>query len=337
MTNSSKPTAAIILGLGNQSLIYPHAVRAELAKLCHVAVENCTPEQIAEHSDALAEVRYLFSGWGAPLLDAKTLAFFPDLEAVFYGSGSIKGVVTEDFWQRDLPICSAWAANAIPVAEFTFAQIILSLKQAYSIPHLVREARSHALPENFADAGAFGTTVGLVSLGQIGCRVATMLKQLDVQVIAFDPFCSPETALDLGVTLVTLNELFSDSRVVSLHAPSLPETKGMITGSLIASLPLGATLINTARGSLIRENEMIETLRQRPDLTALLDVVDPEPAPAESALYDLSNVFLTPHIAGSQGSECGRMGKYMIDECNRLHKGEPLQYKISKADLQNMA
>jgi phosphoglycerate dehydrogenase-like enzyme len=172
----------------------------------------------------------------------------------------------------------------------------------------------------------------------IGRRVATLLRNLDVHVIAYDPFCSPAAAKELGVELVgSLTDVFVRSRVVSLHAPIKPETTGMITGELVGMLPPGGALINTARGILVREDELIAVLRKRTDLSAILDVVYPEPAAPDSPLYDLPNVFLTSHIAGSAGGECARMGRYMVDECRRFLAKEPLQWSVSREAFARMA
>jgi phosphoglycerate dehydrogenase-like enzyme len=332
------PKAAIVLETCNEILIYPPAIRRELDAVCNVVVDQCPKEDIARRAAELADVRFLFSGWGPPRLDAATLAFFPKLEAVFYGAGTISGVVCDDFWATGLPICSAWGANAVPVAEFTFAQIILALKQVHRFPAFLRKARNSARPPHFESGGAFGTTVGLVSLGMIGRRVATLLRNLDVHVIAYDPFCSPAAAKELGVELVgSLTDVFVRSRVVSLHAPIKPETTGMITGELVGMLPPGGALINTARGILVREDELIAVLRKRTDLSAILDVVYPEPAAPDSPLYDLPNVFLTSHIAGSAGGECARMGRYMVDECRRFLAKEPLQWSVSREAFARMA
>jgi phosphoglycerate dehydrogenase-like enzyme len=336
--NNTLPKAAIVLETCNEIRIYPPAIRRELDAICQVVVDNCPKEDLARRAAELAEVRFLFTGWGPPRLDAATLAHFPKLEAVFYGAGTIKDVVCDDFWAAGLPICSAWAANAVPVAEFTFAQIILALKQVHRFKAFLQTARNSERPPHFASGGTFGTTVGLISLGQIGGRVASLLRQLDVHVLAYDPYCSPAAAQKLGLELVgSLAELFARSRVVSLHAPIKPETIGMITGELIAALPPGGALINTARGILVREAELIAVMRERPDLTAILDVVHPEPAPADSPLYDLPNVFLTPHIAGSEGGECARMGRYMVDECRRFLGGEPLQWQVTREAYARMA
>ena len=185
--------------------------------------------------------------------------------------------------------------------------------------------------------GVYESTVGLVSLGQIGSRVARMLQQLDIDVLAYDPFCDADKAASLGVTLCDLPHLFAESDVVSLHIPWLKETEGMITRELMASMKPGATLINTARGKVLDEPGLIEVLEDRPDLFAVLDVTYPEPPKPDSPLYTLDNVMLSPHIAGSTGKEVRRMGRYMIDEFDRYMNNEPLRYEVTPKVLETMA
>ena len=122
-----------------------------------------------------------------------------------------------------------------------------------------------------------------------------------------------------------------------IHTALTPETVGMITGKHIAAMKEGATLINTSRGAVIREPEMVEVLRRRPDLTAVLDVTDPEPPAQDSPLYQLENVFLTPHIAGSTGPECGRMGSYAVKELENYLAGKPPIHGVTREMLRTMA
>ena len=157
-----------------------------------------------------------------------------------------------------------------------------------------------------------------------------MLRAFDLRVIAYDPFVSPAEAAEVGVTLVSLEELFARSDVVSLHPPLLEETVGMVTGQHIAQMKRGATFINTARGEVVREDEMIEVLKRRPDLLAVLDVASEEPPHEDSPLYTLPNVVLTPHIAGSVGQECRRMGQCMVEELARYLAGQPLQWPVTR-------
>ena len=259
----------------------------------------------------------------------------PHLRAVFYGAGSIRYLVSEAFWASNIPITSAYAANAIPVAEFAFAAILLSLKRVWHYERATR--RERAWPAFVPMPGAFRSTVGLVSLGAIGRLVAGHLKSTEAQVIAYDPFAKAEDAQALGVRLVTLEEVFKTADVVSLHTPHLKETEGLISASLLRSMKPGATLVNTARGALIREDELITTLQERPDLTAMLDVTWPVTPAPESPLFDLPNVVLTPHIAGSTGEECKRMGSYMADELERFLRAEPLRWRITRQQMERMA
>ncbi len=175
------------------------------------------------------------------------------------------------------------------------------------------------------------------SLGMIGRMVCERLRTFDLNLIAYDPFVSAEDAAALGVTLCGLDEIFQRADVVSLHTPWLPETVGMITGAHLAAMQPGATFINTARGDVVREQEMIEVLQQRPDLLAVLDVTYPEPPVAGSPFYTLPNVILTPHIAGSMDNECRRTGRIVVEELQRYLKGEPLRWSISRQQAAIMA
>jgi phosphoglycerate dehydrogenase-like enzyme len=115
------------------------------------------------------------------------------------------------------------------------------------------------------------------------------------------------------------------------------ETEGMITGEHLAMMKPNATFINTARGAVVREDEMIEVLQQRPDLFAILDVTYPEPPEPGSPLYTLPNVVLTPHIAGSLDNECRRMGKYAVTELRRYLNGEPPLWGITREQAAKLA
>jgi phosphoglycerate dehydrogenase-like enzyme len=163
----------------------------------------------------------------------------------------------------------------------------------------------------------------------VGRQVRERLRPFDLRVVAYDPFVTSEEARTLDVDLVSLEDLFESSDVVSLHTPWLPETEGMSLGSHLASMKGNATLINTSRGAVVQEAEMVEVLRERPDLWAVLDVTHPEPPEPDSPLHALPNVVLTPHIAGSLGRECRRMGRLVVDELRRYVEGEPLRHEVT--------
>ncbi|MBD3316718.1 MAG: glycerate dehydrogenase [Chitinivibrionales bacterium] len=319
------------------SRIYGERDRKEIETLLTVVHPPMTTEQVRDNPEVLKDIDIIISGWGAPLLDQRFLDNAPRLKAIFYGAGSIRNIVTDAFWKRDIIITSSWAANALPVAEFTEAAVVLSLKHAWGLSAMTKRERTFMIPDEGNIPGLYGAKVGVVSLGKIGRLVCLRLLSHDLELFAYDPYTSPEYAHQMGVQLSGLEEVFETCDVVSLHTPLLKETCGMIRGTHLESMKPNATFINTARGALVNEKEMIEVLRKRPDLRAVLDVTDPEPPQTDSALYELPNVTLTPHIAGSHGAECRRMGRYAIEELKRYLNGQPLKWRITKEAFQSMA
>jgi len=325
----AQPHALYILFPGSYDMIYGPDERADLSKLARFDHPPQTTESIKANPALLADVEVIFSGWGAPMLDAEFLAASPKLKAFFYGAGSVRKFVSDEFWNRGILLTSAYHANAIPVAEFTLAQIILALK--HGLRRALHARDHHERGADIATVGCYGATVGIISLGMIGRHVVKLLKAFDTQIIAYDPFVTPDMAKELNVELCSLDDIFRRADVVSLHTPWLKETERMITGAHLRSMKPNTTFINTARGAVVCEDQMIDVLRERPDLMALLDVTYPhEPPLPDSPLWTLRNVVLTPHIAGSTGNECRRMGRYMVNEFKRYLAVRPLEWQITR-------
>jgi phosphoglycerate dehydrogenase-like enzyme len=316
-------------------LIWPPDERARVAELLGTSPPILTEAEATADPSPLRDVDVLLSGWGCPRLDAAFLDRAARLCVVFYAAGSVRHIVTDASWERGVRICSAWAANAVPVAEYSLSQIIFCLKGGWRLARATRDSRTFVQAEGVA--GALGSTVGLVSLGMIGRRVHELLRSLEVEVAAYDPLVSGAEARKLGVRLVSLDELFRISDVVSVHAPWIPETEGLIRRHHFASMKPCAGFVNTARGAVIAEPEMIEVLRARPDLQAVLDVTWPEPPAADSPLYNLPNVVLTPHIAGSVGAERRRLGRAMREDLERWLRGEPLVGEVTRERAATLA
>ncbi len=335
MPSPTKPQAAYILFHGLLEKVYGPEEQADISARLEVIDPPLTAEDCLAPGRSWPEVEIVFSSWGMPVVDEIFLERFPRLRIIFYGAGSIKPFATPALWRRGIRVTNAVAANSVPVCEFSLSQILFGLKQGWQQALHVRTHRR--LPEPATSAGAYGSTVGLVSLGMIGRMVAERLRTFDLRVIAYDPFVDPAAAARQGVEMVSLDELFARSDVISCHAPLLQETEKMIGARHFRAMKPGATFLNTSRGAVIDEAGMIEALRERPDLMAVLDVTHPEPPATDSPLYSLGNVVLTPHIAGSIGLECRRMGRAMVEELDRYLAALPLRHEIDEARAARLA
>ena len=317
--------------------IYGSREREDIDKRVNLYAPLQTPESIKKNPEILSEAEMIFSGWGGPEINENFLSYAPKLKMVFYGAGSIRHMVTDAFWKRNVRITSAYGVNAVPVAEYTLSQILFCLKCGWHFVRAVREDHNFDSRSRWKVPGGYESVVGLISLGMVGRRVCELLKPFDVKVLVYDPFVTEEVASAMNVTLCGLDEIFFSADVVSLHTPWLKETEGMITGWHFEMMKPFASFINTARGAVVCEDEMIEVLRDRPDLQAVLDITWPEPPEPNSPLYTLPNVALTPHIAGSMNNECRRMGRTMVEELDRYLENEPLQWEITSATASRLA
>ena len=278
----------------------------------------------------LGEVDILLGSWGMLRLDEELLAAAPRLRAVCYAAGTVKGFVTPASYAREVLITTTMHANAVPVAEVTLALITLANKNWFTAQAATRQQSRHAV----AHVGNFGTTVGIIGCGAIARLVLAKLASMELNVLVYDPYARD---LPAGVEHVAdLLELARRSDVVSLHAPDIPATHGMCNAAFFTAMRDGATFINTARGKLVDEAALVVEL-QAGRIYAHLDVTFPEPPVADSPLYRLPNVWLTPHLAGSSSGEIRRMGRLAVDECLSVIAGRAPRFPVTEAMLATMA
>lgn len=318
-------------------LVYPKKIRQEIETLADIYAPPLNAAEVRKNPSVLKDTEIIFSSWGGPELNQSLLDAAPHLKSVFYGAGSIKKIMTDAAWNRGVIITTANAANAIPVAEYTLSQILFLVKNGWRFALDIKRNKSYSEWPVTAIAGGYGSTVGIISFSAVGRKVIEFLKPFDINVLLYDPYVSVEDAEKWNAELCTLDEIFERSDVVSLHSPLLEETTDMIRGRHFEKMKPNASFLNTARGAIVAEPEMIEVLKRREDISAVLDVTNPEPPVEGSPLYELPNVILTPHIAGSIEKECGRMGAYMLEEFKRYSKGEPLQWQVTKEKFDMMA
>lgn len=316
--------------------VYGKGRRERLAELTDLSAAVITTDWLAHKSEELASLQVIFSTWGMPVLTAEDLDRLSSLEAVFYAAGSVKGWAPA-LLDRGVVVVSGWAANAVPVAEFSLAQILLSCKGYFRNTRDCGSATSRIEGKPFRGQGVFGETVGVIGVGMVGRALCQLLRPFELQVIVCDPYLGKEEAVELGVERVSMEEVFERSYVIGNHLPNLPSLRGVLNGALFSRMRKNATFINTGRGAQVEEADLIQTLRDRPDLTALLDVTFPEPPEADSELYRLPNVQLSSHIAGSMNDEVVRMADFMIGEFIAWEAGKPLRYRITRELLERMA
>ncbi len=318
--------------------LFDAALLERLRAVCHVP--DATPLMTFEEpraAELLPCADILFTSWGCPPVDAHVLARAPRLRAIVHAAGTVKMHVTDACWERGVHVTSAAAANAVPVAEFTVAAILFANKAVFHLQRRYREVRAFQWwAAEFPALGNFRKVVGIVGASYVGRKVIDLLKPFDLTVQVSDPFLVDADAAALGVRKVEVDELLRTSDVVSLHAPALPETQHLLDRRRLALLRNGATLINTARGWIVDGDALEEELKSG-RINAILDTTEPEVLPEQSPLYDLPNVFLTPHIAGAMGTEMQRLAEVAIDEIARFTRGEPFRYGIRREDLDRLA
>lgn len=273
---------------------------------------------------ALRDADILIGGWGAPRVSPEDA---PRARAVVYAGGVAATLLADvpGWRRRGLRASNARAANAVPVAEFALATILLSGKDVFGA---VRRFRRERAPQVREDAprliGNRGRVVGLVGLSQVALALIRLLRPFDFEVLAYSPELTEAAAAELGVRRSPLDDVFALSDVVSLHQPLTAQTRGQIDGSLLARMRDGATLINTARGAVVDASALERELASG-RIRAVLDVTDPEPLPPGSVLWEAENVVLTPHLAGSMGSELTRIGETCVAEVRRFVEGAPFE------------
>jgi phosphoglycerate dehydrogenase-like enzyme len=285
----------------------------------------------------LADAEILVGHWGCPTLTADVLARAPRLRLFAYGAGTVKWQVTDAVFARGIVVTSAAAANAVPVAEYAVAAILLANKGVFVVRERQRDPdRSMAL--DLARVGNCGTRVGIVGASFVGRLVIDMLRATtDLALAVYDPYLSAAEAETLGVDKVDdLDDLCASVRLLSIHAPDVPPTRGMIGAAQLARLPDGATVVNTARPALIDQDALVAELTAG-RLAAVLDVADPDPLPAGHPLLALPNAFVTPHVAGAMGNELVRLSELAVTEVERFVAGEPPLHPVTAADLDRIA
>ncbi|CAL9352090.1 hydroxyacid dehydrogenase [Streptomyces sp. enrichment culture] len=336
-TPGPRPRAALAMSPDAAAAVLDPETRAALAALCDLAPTVLGDLTTPAARTVLADRELLVTGWGCPPLDDDVLRAAPRLRAVVHTAGSVRGHVTDACWDRGVEVSSAAAANAVPVAEYTLAMILLTGKRVLESAREYRTARVRAdWPRTPRSVGNHRRAVGILSASLVGRRVIDLLRPHDVEVLLHDPYVDDDEAARLGVRTVGLAELFRRSDTVSVHTPLLPETRGLVSRDLIGAMQPGAVLINTARGAVVDQDALTDAAVAG-RIRAVLDVTDPEVLPPDHPLWDCEHVLLTPHLAGSQGNEWRRLADTAVSEVARWVSGEGFLHPVRRERLAFLA
>lgn len=322
----------------NIDYVYGQKNIDKLASMVDLDLGVYCEEDILAEPEKFKDVEYIFSTWGMPGGgEIKLTEYFPSLKALFYAAGSVRYFAPE-YFEKGVRITSAFAANAVPVAEYTVGQILLADKGFFQ-SCIVAKSGDYERANKIAGehAGNYDAKIGIIGVGMIGRKVIELLKPYRLEILVYDEFLSDDKAKELGVQKCSLNKLFEECDIVSNHLANVPATVGILKGAHFAKMKKNATFINTGRGAQVVEDEMLSVLKERNDICALLDVTIEEPPKSDSDFFKLPNIILTPHIAGSMSNEVRRMAELMVNEFDNYINGRALEYEITPEKLEKMA
>lgn len=316
-----------------REMLFPGHVREDLESIADVRY-NDSGEQFskAELRERLEGVDVLMTGWGSPTVDEVVLDAADRLELVVHVGGSVAEIASPDLYRRGIPICSANRPMARFVAEGVLAYVLAALRD---VPAFDRELRTGEWnPGVDRVETLFERPVGFVGLGTVGEYLLDLLEPFDVDVTIYDPYVDRERVIaENDVRFADLDSVLAASEVVSIHASQTPETIHLLSEEELARLPDGALLVNAARGAIVDEDALIDELRTG-RISAVLDVFECEPLPADSELRALDGAILLPHVAG--GPVEHRLTEAMIAEIERFERGEPLEHEIPEERFELM-
>ncbi|WP_208814095.1 hydroxyacid dehydrogenase [Micromonospora echinofusca] len=287
-------------------------------------------------AELLADADVVVTAWGTHRLSAAVLAAAPRLRLLAHTGATVKPFVTPESFAHGVRVTQAGDAMGYAVGEQALALTLALLHRVHRFDHALRTGvdweRAKDVPPRRELRGA---TVGVVGASRTGRAYLGLVRALGAEVLVVDPLLTDAAAADLGVTRVGLDDLLTRSRVVSLHAPVLPATTGMIGARELALLPDGGLLVNTARPALVDEAALLAELRTG-RIDAALDVFDAEPLPVDHPLRHLPNVLLTPHEAAGTVESRRRAGAIVVDEIDRFLRGAALRHEIRPEQLDTM-
>ena len=304
-------------------------VKKRLESIAEVKWNESTKQWDTEEvRSRIQDVDVCLIGWGSVRYGEEILDGAPNLKILASTGGSVATIITDELYDRGVTVLSGNQIFAESVAEGVIAYMLSALRK---IPLYSSEVQKGNWIDTAADdEGLLDQKVGLVGFGAVARNLAKMLVSFRTPIKVYDPYVKDEVLKEYGVERDSLENIFSQSKIISLHMSQNPGTHHMINRELLRSIPDGALFINTARPGPVDTEAMIEEFKKN-RFQAVLDVYDVEPLPRDSQLIGLPNVILMPHRGGPTADRWGRVTTGLLDDILRIQNGEEPVLKIDRA------
>ncbi|GMA61085.1 hydroxyacid dehydrogenase [Alicyclobacillus fastidiosus] len=327
-----------------KTLILPTKTRLNdvCSPMCHELIDTyCQPVwNYLDHDltsqeviNLVEDVDIILTSWGSPVIHEEVLLRAKRLKAIAHAAGSVKQLVPRSAFEHGIVVFSAAPRIAQSVGEYCLAAL-LNLMNRFK--DLDQNVRTYRWKEKGVRRNELAhKRIGLVSASSTARAFLQFLKPFHCEVIVYDPYLHDEEARELGVSKGTLEEIFACD-VISLHAPSIPETKYLITGDLLKSIPEGAIFINSSRTTILDEHLLIKEL-QTGRFYAALDVYETEPLLDCHPFVSMNNVLLTPHVAGDTVEGHQDLMYEVLKDVIGYLEGEQPKYALNPEKWDTMA
>ncbi len=286
---------------------------------------------------ALGGIDVAITGWGTTGITGDVLENCDSLKLVAHTGGSVADLVDSTTFDKGITVICGNKMFAESVAEGTITYMTSMMRR---IPEYVEEIRGGGwqLPYGSHTEGLFDRTIGVLGVGAIARNLMEMLRPFRCKFLVWDDnyTVDPDYLASVNARQTTLEEVLTSSSIVSLHASMTASSFGLLGKREFMMMQQGALFINTARGAIVRQDEMIEALQERPDLRAVLDVFEKEPIDADSPLRKMENVYLMPHMAGPTIDRRPAIGRAMLADIRSFFAGGALVHAIGAAAASRM-
>ncbi len=299
-----------------------------------------TRADIISSDNDFSDIEIIFACWGVENFTCDEIkANLPGLKNIFYVGSSIK-YFAKPFLEAGVKISGAWQANAVAVAEYVVSQMVLGIKGTFL--SRINSAGEWDRKKNLVIPvkGFYNIKIGILGAGAVGRKVIELLsnfKDNQLEILLYSPEITEETAKTLGVKKSNPVEIFSECDIISNHIANNADTQNFYSSELFDLMGDQVVFINSGRGEQVVESDLAQAMKKRPQSCALLDVTAPEPPTDSCPYFGVDNIFLNPHIAGSQNNELERLVDYVLEDAVSLKNGRQLRYEITLADFPRLA